>query len=73
MIQREAKIICDRCGVVMAQSYGKTWEIYRLKKKCMRIMHDIPAWNRTDEYHFCDKCTDDFKRWMKKDVATDAS
>ena len=34
-------------------------------------MHEIPAWDRTDEYHLCDECADAFKRWMK-DVADDA-
>lgn len=65
MVITKSQILCDRCGKEMATTYGKTWEFYKAKKAMFKIVHDIPAWNRTDTFHLCDECTDDFKKWME--------
>ena len=65
MLITETKILCDRCGECMETAYGKKWELYKQKKKWVVLKHEVPCWDRTDTFCFCDKCTDSFKEWME--------
>ena len=65
MVKTETKIICDRCGSEMATVYGHKWFVQRMKRS-IKILHEVPSYNRVDEYHFCDKCAWDFAKWKNE-------
>lgn len=60
----EVTITCDRCGCVMAREYGNEWILFKRNKRIFKLVHDVPAWDRTDEYLFCDSCAQSFKKWI---------
>lgn len=72
MILRTEKVICDRCGAEIDTWYGKKWEICH-RKRDIKIFHEVPSWDRVDEYHLCDRCAGDFEKWMENEVDTDAN
>lgn len=68
MIITETRVLCDRCGNRIDSTYGKTWELFKAKKKYgFKLEHDVPCWNRTDTFHLCDECANSFKKWLDND------
>ena len=58
-------IVCDRCCKPMAENYGREWKWFDHRKKPFyKLLHDIPSWNRVDEFLLCDDCAEEFKQWM---------
>ena len=61
----ETTIICDRCEKPMAKEYGHEWVWFDHRKKPFyKILHDVPIWNRRDEFLLCDDCAEDFHQFM---------
>ncbi len=57
---------CDRCGKEIASSYNNSWrkKIY-IRKPFYKLFHDVPCWNRIDEFLLCDECSEEFNQWMR--------
>jgi len=65
-------ITCDRCEKPMAKEYGNKWVWFGHKKKLFyKLSHEIPSWNRVDEFLLCDDCAKEFKQWMLEKKSTD--
>ena len=58
--------ICDRCNKKIASFDGNTWTWHKVKPRLlMKLSHEVPCWNRVDEFLLCDDCAKEFKNWMK--------
>ncbi len=66
-------ITCDRCEKPMAEDYGNEWIWFDHRKKPFyKLLHDIPAWNRKDDFLLCDDCAEEFRQWMSEKKSTNS-
>lgn len=69
----DVTITCDRCEKPMAKDYGNEWIWLDHKKKPFyKLLHEIPSWNRKDEFLLCDDCAEEFNQWMLKKKSTNS-
>lgn len=69
----DVTITCDRCGEPMAKEYGNKWIWFDYKKKLFyKLSHEIPNWNRINEFLLCDNCAEEFKQWMLEKKSTNS-
>ena len=69
----DVTITCDRCEKPMAKDYGNEWIWFEHRKKPFyKLLHDIPAWDRKDEFLLCDDCAEEFRQWMLEKKSTNS-
>ena len=64
-------ITCDRCKKPMAEEHANIWTWFDHRKKPFyKLLHEVPCWNRVDEFVLCDDCAQEFKKWMSEKKST---
>ena len=66
-------ITCDRCEKPMAKDCGNEWIWFDHRKKPFyKLSHEVPCWNRVDDFLLCDECAEEFTQWMLEKKSTNS-
>lgn len=64
MMSKKSTIICDRCGKEVPHNVGK-----RLYHQTVILFDRFCLWESLeDRLDLCDDCSNEFRKWLKKEV-----